>query len=309
MCQSVNGVELGSAYLTMLLQEGLRDAGLQIASCSVEPIEKGHSLGRISRIYVSYAGGEANYPHSFVLKEVKIPPEHLSVDPWRDHREFLFYNSGLCQLLPNCIYVPKLIRSMVSSESEHRWFLLEDVSRYLVSDDQWTDERVKLVASHLAIMHVRLSRSKIPQEWNRWLSKPEIAKSRTPAALKELVSGNLQRARRHPTVREVVTEKRGCLLEHLIRLTPQLDHRQSQLPQTILHNDTNLDNMGLKEEAPAQTVLFDWSMVGWGAFGAELVNLLDMHIMGGLQIRIAGNGRRRSDQHVCYSSQTGRNRH
>lgn len=216
---------------------------------------------------------------SLVLKLFAPPTDPRDDDPahpffWR--REALAYQSGLLADLPGDLAAPRCY-AVTTGDDRRLWLWLEDLGAAEAAP--WPLERYGLAARQLGQLGgAYLAARPLPDA--PWLSRARIR-----AAVEEAAGQIplLSRAdlREHPLLRErypaaLLAEVRQLWDDRAALLDPL-----ARLPRTLCHNDLWRNNL-FGRQTPAgrhQTVAIDWELIGLGAAGEDLGNLLGVCLL------------------------------
>lgn len=201
---------------------------------------------------------------SLILKVLYARPgEHLGDSHyWR--REAHVYQSGLLDNLPAPLAVPRCL-GLTEYPGEACWLWLEDVP-----DDhpgQWSLEQHIITARHLGRFSVtHIQRRPLPHF--DWLSQSWIRQDVNRFGRQVLNLDELDELRQHPLVARWLTDKTMANLQHLWTEREVFLSALDSLPETMCHYDAFRRNLLYRDN---QLIMLDWSFVGHGPLGAELV--------------------------------------
>ncbi len=247
-----------------------------LGAWQVEPIAY-HSVGVDSRglhhIHGTAHTGAAIEPWSVVLKTFAAPADAATSDwaallYWR--REALAYRSGVLGDLrgrlraPRCWHVDEQPNGDV-------WLWLEDVG---LDDTRWSMVRYEDVARQLALFGgAFLHRHLVPAM--PWLSR-NVLRAWVEDAAPLIALIQQAEAWSEPLLRRFFPP---ATVAHVLQLWAERDvliARLEQCPQTMCHHDLWRGNLVAHGD---ETVLLDWELVGVGALGEDLGNLLGVSLL------------------------------
>lgn len=201
-----------------------------------------------------------------VLGPERGSPEPTAWDYWK--REALIYQDGLLNDLAEGLTAPRYLSGVEYADQE-AWLWMEEVHES--GSDEWPLERYGLAARHLGQFNgdYLVGRPLPPVSW---LSSGEF---RLRLALAEPGITELPRLSHNPLFSGMSTDES---IAHGLRLWS--DHGRllsvlDQLPRTLCHHDAFRYNLIARdgEDGRSQTVAIDWSKLGPGVIGEELVAL------------------------------------
>ncbi len=258
-----------AASLTGLLRRA-GYAGAEVTGFTREPVAgTSHGGGDLHRyrLIVRSASGvpEQVPPAALVLKESRGIGSQ-SLDPDYPSREADCYRHDLFSGLGERLRVPRAFEVDVDAGAQRYWIWMEDLGDAF--DVEWTPELLTQAVRDLAELHARW--------WGRGheLSRMAFLRQRAQAMYdglwSERIARNCAAIEGHEHEREisrVFTNDRRRLLMRLSRAADIVYLKLDALPQTLLHHDVWLPNLG---RVDGKTALIDWSYAGPGTPGADL---------------------------------------
>lgn len=187
-------------------------------------------------------------------------------DYWK--REALIYQHGLLDDLPEGLAAPRCL-SVVDYPGQESWLWMEEIEES--GDNNWSLERYAMAARHLGRFNgAYLVVKPLPNV--PWLSSGQF---RQRLALAEPSIADLPHLQRNPLFADMSSKES---IDHGLRLWGERDQLLSvldRLPRTLCHHDAFRRNLIARDDADrrSQTVAVDWSMLGPGVVGEELVAL------------------------------------
>lgn len=262
---------LNETKLTPIVRQALNNPTATVTDWRSERLTGGIGVGTaVYRISGQAQDGERIVPWSLVLK-VQLPiPGHEEPSGWSYwKREIEAYRSGWLESLPGNIAAPRCYGVEERPDGSY-WLWLEEVK-----DDvgrEWPLEHYRIAARHLGRFNGAYLTGE-PMPSYPWLSRDWLRKLQEPAdpTIKALLS-----AQHLPLVRHFLSEGVG---ENITRLWADRHYHYSiidHLPQTICHYDAMRRNLIARRspDGAFETVLIDWSFVGYGSIGADLAWLV-----------------------------------
>ena len=260
----------------------LGDPDVVVESCVVTPLAQGAgnpASGGIWRVSGSALSHGVSLPWSVVLKAVLCP---TNVDS--DHRAYSHINYWLREIdvlksdvlseMPTGMSTPHFFGSNLFAD-ETAWLWLEDLGNL--------DRRHWSVASYIHAAS-RLARMQSPYLWGTplpsepWLNTKvqrkwvELVRPLTDVVLIPASEGYepLWILDPNRTPNDMRT-----LVDFAYDIEPLL-RRAESLPQTLCHNDPNIDNIALRatSDGGIDAVFFDWQWIGREGVGTDLGQLL-----------------------------------
>jgi hypothetical protein len=268
--------------LTDVVNRMLGGVNLDLAIWSVDPIGYSsvspHSRG-LFRVHGSAntSGGITDW--SLILKAFQLvddSPTRDEAHPFYWKREALAYQSGLLPQGADGFAVPACFGVTERSDSS-LWLWLEAIDE--PQPEHWTLSRFRLAAYHLGAFSGSYAfRSSLPSaSWlSRGLMRAWVADS---AYLIECIQDasvwnhpllcNTAFARFVPAILQLWDEREAWFIT------------LEQLPQTLCHHDMWRKNVLTRRSAGEreQTVAIDWEVVGLGAIGGDIGNLIGVSLL------------------------------
>jgi len=258
------------AYLTRLLA-GAGFVGTEVVACHAAPVSgTSHGGGGLFRFMLTLSptpdkAGASSAPRSLVLKETHTIGSQV-LDPQYARRELDCYAHNLFAGLTTRLFVPRAYHLSAAPSVGHYWMWMEDLhDAFAVA---WTSS---LVADALRAI------TELYAAW--WERRTELAsmgflRYRAQAMYDGLwtdrIAQNCAAIEDHPQRRAlstVFTPRRCALLCRLSCCADAVYPLLDRLPQTLLHQDVWLPNLG---RHGGKVALIDWSYAGPGTPGAEL---------------------------------------
>jgi hypothetical protein len=280
----MNPVDIAQETLTEIVQVALAAPAARVTTWQMSPLVHrviNRVTGGVYRVAGTAQDPHRSYTWSLVLKVLHCPdhdptsgfnasavPTHWNY--WR--REALFYASEHLVRMPPALAAPRCF-AITEPTPEVVYLWLEDIQDAPAT--QWPLERFELAAKHLGqFQGYYLAASSLPDA--PWLSRRWL---RAWVATEETVYLDLIRdeaAWRHPLLDRVLSaDLQDAVLqlwdEHAVLLKTI-----EQQPQTLCHLDLWPPNMFDRTTAAgeAQTILIDWSQIGYGAPAEDIANLV-----------------------------------
>lgn len=268
------------AVLTPVVRRMLGNDALTLGAWNIHPIAypNVHSQSRgLFRIAGSAHDGGMERAWSLVLKVFTAPSttadDATASVEWQ--REALAYQSALLphaaggMTTPRCFGVEHL-----TPDTLFLW--LEDVA---ASDDaRWSLARYGLAGRHWGAFGGARMGDALPAE--PWLIRNYT--STWIASFAPLIElAQQQTAHIDPLLQRTVPP---AVIKSVVRLWNEHDtlvHRLAHLPQTVCHHDVWRNNLISRHNADGQdeTIVLDWEMVGLGAAGEDVGNLLGVSLL------------------------------
>jgi hypothetical protein len=257
---------IDAAYLTSLLQES-RYPGAAVTAFHYAPLEgTSHGGGSLYRFHLVLAPGTPETtPKTLILKEAQTVPSQ-SQDPGYARREAECYRAGLFEGLGQRLLVPQSYGVQFHEAEGRFWMWLEDYGDAFKLE--WTTAALAQAARDLAELHALWWERREAGERLPFLR--QRAQAMYDGFWVERITRNLAAITGHPqetAITQVFTPERRQALSRLSRAADWVYPYLERLPQTLLHHDVWLPNMGRRGD---QTVLIDWSYVGPGTPGSDL---------------------------------------
>lgn len=218
---------------------------------------------------------------SVILKILHLQPKNVgsifnsSQDPthwnyWQ--REALIYTSGILDNLTCDLVAPRCF-AVTQPSANILWLWLEDIQGSPGST--WPLERFGLAARHLGYLQGSYvmarslpSESWLSRDWHRvWVSNIDntaLEAWREPTVWQ------------HPLLKEIFSPDIGDRVMDLWSDRHILLDAVDKAPHTLCHFDITPNNLFSRRNAYGddQTVLIDWSFVGYGVLGEDIINLV-----------------------------------
>jgi hypothetical protein len=222
-------------------------------------------------------------PWSLILKIICSPgciPDARAVfdretpsAPFYWKRESLAYRSGALQDLPGGLCAPRCL-GVVEHPDEAVWLWLEEVEDRFAG--KWPLEHYGVAARHLGQLNgAYLDGRPLPS--GPWVSR---GLTRAYVAQAAPVFARLRESLDLPLVRRLLPGDRAAKLFALWKERETYLHVLDRLPRVFCHMDAFRRNLFARRTSNGgdQTVAVDWSYVGEGAIGEELVPLVEASI-------------------------------
>jgi Phosphotransferase enzyme family len=253
--------------LTLLVSAVIGRARAQICNWSHQRLSGGMG-GGVGGTAIYRLEGDARTPPksdihhwSLIVKVVQARQGETSSDSHWWRREAEAYQSGILHGLSPHMTAPRFI-DITEYPGESCWLWLEDVP-----DDhpgQWSLEQHIITARHLGqFSATHIHRRPLPHL--DWLSQSWIRQDVNRFGRQVL---NLDELRQHPLVARWLTDKTMANLQHLWTEREVFLSALESLPETMCHYDAFRRNLLYRDN---QLIMIDWSFVGHGPLGAELV--------------------------------------
>jgi hypothetical protein len=258
------------ATLTPLVQSALNHPAVEVIDWHREQLHGGAGAGNAVYRFSGQGRDQGQeVPWSLILKTIHPVGGNLDASAWNYYRrEPDAYQSGWLDDLPGGLTAPRCF-GVVEYPDRACWIWLEDVAEEIGT--HWPLEHYGVVARHLGQFNgaYLVDRPLPSRPWlsSGWMGKYIIVSA--PAI--PLIRDSLD----HPLVRRVFP---GDASDRLFRLWEERNlflDALDRLPQTICHLDMFRRNLFARKTVDGgdQTVVIDWSYVGQGAIGQELVPL------------------------------------
>jgi hypothetical protein len=262
---------IDQATLTPLVRSALDRETIEVTNWSYEQLHGG--AGAANAVYrFSGQGREQGQETlwSLILKTIHPAGDNTHISAWNYYRrEPDAYQSGWLDDLPGGLAAPRCF-GVVEHPDGTCWIWLEDVTDEI--DSHWPLEQYGIVARHLGQFNGAYLVDRPMPSWP-WLSSGWWGKYiAVSAPAIPLIRDSLD----HPLVRRTWP---GNASDRLFRLWEERDlylDALDRLPQTVCHLDMFRRNLFARRtvDGDDQTVVIDWSYVGRGAIGQELVPLV-----------------------------------
>lgn len=267
--------ELFSTVDTMLSADVLAAlTGQSIAAVrqSPFPIALGASGSRLFTIETNDGQGPR-----FVLKLVLAESDWVMRATNDQHgRETLLWQRGIIDRLP-----AEIARIVVACAKDGPgWaILMRDVSTALLPASSWNIADTQQLLEALAALHATFwddAEAFTPAAgfcslWHYYTSLSPVTASRETKGSDDYPS---LVARGWALLDTVVEPDVAALARRLIESPQPLVQALEKFPQTLVHRDMNLGNLGLLRERPTQTALLDWQYAGAAPPGVDLAGFL-----------------------------------
>ena len=254
-----------AAHLTRVLR-GAGYSGAVVAAFQRSLVGgKSHGGGALYRFQLDLAPNSAEAPATLILKAAQHVPSQ-SQDPSYTRRELDCYRANLFAGLGARLLVPRAYATDADADFGRFWIWMEDLGDAF--DVAWTPGPLAEALRDLAELHAAW--------WGRAaeLARMPFLRWRAQAMYNGLwvdrIAANCAAIECHPHERLIATVFTPSRQRLLMRLSAAADlvyPRLERLPQTLLHQDVWLPNLGRRA---GKTALIDWSYAGLGTPGAEL---------------------------------------
>ena len=247
----------------------LRDAGYSgaaVAAFQRSPVGgKSHGGGALYRFRLDLAPGSAAAPAALILKAAQHVPSQ-SQDPSYTRRELDCYRAGLFAGPGARLLAPRAYSTDADAGAGRFWIWMEDFGDAF--EVAWTPELLAEALRDLAELHAAW--------WGRAAELAQMpflrwrAQAMYDGLWGERIAANCAAIEGHPherAIAAVFTPARRRLLQRLSTAADLVYPRLERLPQSLLHQDVWLPNLGRRA---GKTALIDWSYAGPGTPGAEL---------------------------------------
>ncbi len=218
---------------------------------------------------------------SVIVKVLHLQPEdassifNSSQDPthwnyWQ--REALIYTSGILDNLTGDLVAPRCF-AITEPSANVVWLWLEDIQG--IPGTAWSLERFGVAARHLGYLQGSYVVSQslpsepwLSRDWHRaWVSNIDhtaLEAWREPTTWQ------------HPLIKEIFSQTIADQVMDLWSDRHILLEAVDKAPRTLCHFDITPNNLFARHNADGndQTVLIDWSFVGYGVLGEDLVNFV-----------------------------------
>ena len=258
---------LDCTYLTnFMVEAGFPD--ITVTDFQMEPAGgMSHGGGFVYRFRLTYSGTGANRaPRSFILKESRNLASQAH-DPGYARREAACYRNGLFRDINEHLSIPKAYCIITHPESGLYWIWMEDLGRESF-DVEWSQDVLVNSIRDIAELHAKWWER--TEEFENMPFLRRRAQAMYDGLWVERIARNCGMIEGHPQaaqISRVFTEDRQKLLQKLSKAEDIVYPKLEALPQTLLHHDIWLPNLGSYQ---GKTVLIDWSYVGQGTPGADL---------------------------------------
>jgi len=267
---------IDAAYLTRLLR-GMGRAD-DVVAFTREPVGGpsygGGQLHRFRLTIASHLGhGRPAAPLSLILKESRALGSQ-ALDPAYVRRELDCYRHDLFAGLGARLRVPVAYHTAIHANGDRCWIWMEDFGDAFAVT--WTPQALTAAVRDVAELHAHW--------WDREhdLVRMPFLRHRAQAMYDGLwaarIRANCAAVAGHPDERaiaRVFTPERCRVLARLAEAADLVYPHLDRLPQTVLHQDVWLPNLGRCDD---RTALIDWSYVGQGTPGAELSQMVSLLI-------------------------------
>jgi hypothetical protein len=273
--------ELDRATLTPLVRDALGREAIQVIDWEQQALHGGAGLGgSVHRFTGTARERDQVVPWSLILK-IRCAPAYTHdaravfdqaelSSPFYWKREWLAYDSGTLQDLPGGLCAPRCYR-VTEYPDEAVWLWLEEVAGRF--EGKWPLEHYGVVARHLGQLNgAYLAGRPLPSD--PWVCRGFL---RTYVEQAAPVYARLRESLDHRLIRRLLQgEDASKLFKTWEEREIYLD-ALDRLPQAFCHMDAFRRNLFARRtpEGEDQTVAIDWSYVGCGAVGEELVPLVE----------------------------------
>lgn len=255
------------------LSELLQTAGYpgsEVVRFERQEINNRYGTGVIHRFQLHYkfeAGRSLlrQPPDSLILKESKLI-ESQAEDDALGIREIECYRRNLFDGIGSHLVIPRSYGTFVDAKKRKYWLCIEDYKDAL--DVPWNADLLKKAISDIGELHAVWWEKR--EAFNKMSFLRVHAQAMYANLWRQRIAENCLRVNAHPASRrieEVFTSSRCTLLMKLPDLCNNIYSILEILPQTLLHHDIWLPNLGIYGD---RTVLIDWSYIGPGTPGADL---------------------------------------
>ena len=261
-------------------------------------------LGLVRLVGTAQVAGQM-IPWSVIVKSIRKPdpandPTGLAHIPsasnfWQ--REILVYQSGMLTELGENLVAPRCYGITVQLDGEwHIW--LEDI---VESPKTWTLERYGIAARHLGQFNGSYLASRLLPPEQPWTYR---GRSYEWVDFAAKIVEPFRRYAATAQGRHWLSEQSVARIEALLANAQPLQARLSQLPRCLCHHDAFRRNLLARDQGDSkfQTVAIDWSMLGYGAVGADIGILTASSLT---WMEVAGTQVRELDQIVFDGYLTG----
>lgn len=278
---NIDSQQIDPADLAAVVGQASGDAEIALESWEVAPVAYAN-LSPDSRGLYRVSGSARSQDRvldwSVVLKVFTAPLESALDDPaqpfyWR--REALAYQSGLLDdpaadfVAPRCLGVSERPEQQI-------WLWLEDVA--LQAADPWSLERFGVAARQLGrFQGAFLAGRTLPAL--PWLNR-RLIRAWTQDSASQIPRIAQPEVWDLPLLRPFSASVAPAVLQLWAERDRWFDALE-QLPRTLCHHDLWRKNLFTRRAADGheQTIAIDWELVGWGAPGEDLGNLLGVSLL------------------------------
>jgi hypothetical protein len=218
--------------------------------------------------------GEATFPASLMLKVLYATTHQQLEDIYYWKREVHAYQSGLLPRLSGNLVAPRCLA--VVDYPEACWLWLEAIVG--ATGDAWSLDDYRMAACHLGQFGSAYLQSAALPNWP-WLTRDFI---RQDSALGQAIP-QVHHALGHPVMQQLLPDASAEKLRRLWNERESFLVALQRLPHTLCHFDAFRRNLFIRvlPGREPQTVAIDWSFVGRGPIGAELVSLVWVSLLFG----------------------------
>jgi hypothetical protein len=262
---------IDQATLTPLVQSALNSESVEVINWDYEQLHGGAGAGNaVYRFSGQGREEEQEISWSLILKTIHPAGGNLDASAWNYYRrEPDAYQSGWLDDLPGGLAAPWCF-GVVEHPDRACWIWLEDVAEEIGT--HWPLEQYGVVARHAGQLNGAYLVERSVPSWP-WLSSDWL---RGYVALSAPAIPLIRDSLDHSLVRRTWP---GNASDRLFRLWEERDlylDALDRLPQTVCHLDMFRRNLFARRtvDGDDQTVVIDWSYVGRGAIGEELVPLV-----------------------------------
>lgn len=228
---------------------------------------------RLSGIGSSYS---QSHPWSLILKQIKAPEDPDAPDADFEHvayweREYLLYESGIPQSLERELRSP-IIYATMQPDPSLRWIWMENLHDFY--QRKWPDEFFAKSAYRLGYFNGQYLTGEKIAEYS--LIGKDTLRQRMKWYLEEYQRYREPKVLQHPLVQKAYPTPVLPALDQLASDYEKYLDILKEFPHALCHLDAWHGNMAAvkKPNGNISTVLFDWALVGYGAPGREISNMI-----------------------------------
>ncbi|RAV23400.1 phosphotransferase [Paenibacillus contaminans] len=293
--------EISTSHLTSILHQLLGNEKLSLSNWSYYELKYNVFSANSGGIYrfsgTAILENDIEKPWSLILKIIRKPiidaqdpilkpgfEDPVDWSYWR--REFLFYTSNYIHFFSNHydLEIPKCFDA-VEKDNDTIWIWLEDLSD--IAGPEWPLSRFELAAQHLGSFQGRMMKEKqiYSEPWftHRWLRSRVLENT---AGMPIIFDDKVWKSDLVlETVPTQIKDSARLIWENREKLLFILDG----IPKTVCHYDVWPPNLFARSDPKGreQTIIIDWSSVGWGAPGEDIGNLIPDSIFSPNQIHVS----------------------
>lgn len=268
--------ELTPEFLTRVISAHPGLESSQVVSFELEPSARGFGSLSIQRILLTLSP-PAKERSTLVLKVLGTyrfapgsPQDAIDRYLTDQIREMKFYKGLLGRPLPECLHRPEPLYIIDRGVTGQRWIFMEDLGDFIPGPNQSVQDSLRAVAN-LAALHAQWWERTDLLDRHDWLAPVTQDTTLWEGLAREQLESNLERALRHPDLKNLYTNERLALIHRLAERWKETHAQVESLPQTLIHGDFGTHNFGYRElNGKEQTVLVDWDQIGVGTPGMEL---------------------------------------